>query len=438
MRPMQTRTVPYRHVRCVFLGVASVCLFLVPLSAQAAPPSAEEALGLYRSGLAWQERFTLHVQNVMGWEDAIRNPGQRQENISNELTIKKDGARWRWFPKHYRPVEQGNPQGEWEWTGRQEDHLVTTLEDASYYFYSIRDTRPETTVFCYLQNTMKQARVQIAFDGGEGVFAWFSTVGYLPLTDLLPVDGTQVAEETRNGTPCLALSSKTKYARTKAWLDPARGYALVGCTVEVEPEKHLNPMAPPGKEYEKSITHYKDKDGLVIEVLRLELTRVGLQEIDGQYVPIATELVNTLQLEDGREITRTSAYKVTDIDLNPSFEPDAFEPAFGEGQELLCIGPAQQLLAGFEWKNGRVVPRIGENVLNRVKDVVASVKAAAPSGANDPAAARALPITDTRTRPTRPYESSPVRYAYSVAAIVLGLILLIATRYLSRRKGASS
>lgn len=354
---MHTWKVLWAHSRSVSFAVAFVCLFLLPLSAPAAPPSAEEALRLYRSGLAWQERFTMHVQTVGGWEDAIRNPGQRQENLPQELTIKKDGARWRWFPRYYRPVEQGNPQGEWEWTGRKEDHLVTTLDETPYYFRAIADPGGKDGVFCYPQDGMKQARVQIASNGGEGVFAWFPTVGCLPLTDLLPVDAIQVSEETRNGTPCLALSSETKYARTKAWLDPARGYALVGCTVEVEPEKHLNPMAPPGKEYEKSITHYKDKDGLAIEVVRLELTRVGLQEIDGQYVPMATELVRTLQLEDGSEITTTFAYKVTDIDLNPSFEPDAFEPAFGEGQELLCIGPAQQLLAGFEWKDGKVVAR---------------------------------------------------------------------------------
>jgi len=429
---MRACTVPRAPIRCVFLALAPAWLLLSQLPLQAALPGAGEVLERYRSGLSWQEKFSLRVQTVGEWEDALQE--QRPVNIPDEIAIKKDGVRWRWSTTFFEPVEQGKPFGKWKINWEQ-DHLVTTLDEGSYYFVqAVNAPGPgRHAVYCYPQDDMKEARVQLGNAGGEGVFGWFREVGFIPLTDLLPANATQVAEEERNGIPCVTLSSETKYARTKVWLDPSKGYALVGCTVEVESGKHFYPAALPGDEYKKPLARDREGNEHTIELTRQELTRVEFLEIDGHYVPKASEVIRTSYLDDGSVMTRKDVYRITEIELNPSFAPDTFEPSFGEGRELLCFGPAKELLTGFEWKGGKIVPRISENELNRLKDEVASAKDSDSSGVDSATPAKALRVKAEKNEPP---SANLARYGYFLAVFVLGLTLLIFLLYVSRGKKA--
>jgi hypothetical protein len=134
-------------------------------------------------------------------------------------------------------------------------------------------------------------------------------------------------------------------------------------------------------------------------------------------------------------MTRKDVYRITEIDLNPSFAPGTFDPSFDDGTEILYYGPAKQLLTGYEWRGGRVVPRISENVMSRVKDVVASTKDSAASGPDSATPPAMLPVKPEKDEPLA---ASPVRYVYFLVALILGIGLLAVLLYLSHREKKSS
>lgn len=329
--------------------------------------SAEDVLQRYTAGQSWQQRFSLHIQQLPTWERATSNPGLRDSgNVYLEMEIHKDNDRI-----HLKPTtRRRGPTGAIEEYDTDEEHFLTPYDGKNVCF---RDTGPTGPAYCFMEDPMLQVRTDIGNNGGDGVFGWFRYAGFAPLQDLLPPHKAEVGIEDVDGTPCYVVSCKTETATTKAWFAPEKTFALFRCVIESD-----------AGQFQEEI--WRDKEGIehVISRKVQELARVQFQEIDGHYVPTACEVVRDYFSEDGANLRRVEANKVTDLNLNPDFPPDEFALDFQDGKSIFMMRPAGGGLQGYEWRHGKIVPLVNQGAITAVSAIISTDKrvGASPSGTN--------------------------------------------------------
>jgi hypothetical protein len=286
------------------------------------------------------------------------------------------------------------------------------------------------SVDCYTLDYAKEAMITVGEYGGMGVFNQLHSTGYIPLADLFSVDATEVGREDRNGTSCVTLFSETKYGRTKVWLDPAKNYAVVGYVLERESGKHARPFAKPGEEYAKPVV--KDEAGKEHTIVssKEELTRVEYREINGQYVPLASELAHTDVWDDGTVRRHGTAYRIRDVDLNPSFPPETFDASFAEGLEMFWHG-ANGFSDDYELRSGRIVPRVSEGDLNQVRELAGAADEIALPGADE-----SIPADPVRGAEEKAAQApgNDRGSTYRIVVVVIALATIALSLYAKRRR----
>lgn len=329
--------------------------------------SAEDVLQRYTAGQSWQQRFSLHIQQLPTWERATSNPGLRDSgNVYLEVDIHKDKDRIHLKPTTRKP----GPTGALEEYDTDEEHFLIPYDGKDVCF---RDTGPTGPAYCFIEDPMRQVRTDIGDNGGDGIFGWFRYAGFAPLQDLLPPHKAEVAVEDVDGTLCYVISCKTETATTKAWFAPEKAFALFRCVVESDASQFQGEI-------------WRDTEGVehVISRKVQELARVQFQEIDGHYIPTACEVVRDYFSEDGATLRRVEANKVTDVNLNPDFPPEEFTLNFQEGKSIFMMRPMGGGLQGYEWRQGKIVPLINQGAIAAVSAIISTDKDAgvSPTGTN--------------------------------------------------------
>ena len=397
----------YRATVCRCIGSIAMLLLAVANNAAGVESlSAKDVLERYDRGVqAWQGRFSLHIQQLPTWDRAAANPGQRDAaDVFLEVDIRKDGERMHWKPTTWRR----DPTGKLEQTNTLEDSFLIPYEGENACLRNL----DATWASCYLEDPMRQVRTDIGDQGGEALFGWFRDVDFASLQALLPADKAQVTTEEIDGVPCHAVSCKTEKGTVTAWFAPDKACALVKCVIEQDGAQVQGLLFRD----EKGVEHAMSKS-------REELTRVQFQEINGHQIPAAYEIVRSCESQDGGSLVRKVASKVTDVNLNPEFSPQEFTPNFPEGKLIMMMRPTGEGLYGYEWRQGKIVPRVDTAALAAVRSIISDGRTDTSPSAGAAATSEAPTLKATGSKEALSPVSAPNR-ARSLCLAVAGLALL--------------
>lgn len=380
--------------------------------------SVRDVLARYDRGIqAWQGRFSLHIQQLPSWERATANAGERDPGeVFLEADIRKDGERMHWKPITW----QRDALGKLEQTNIHESSFLIPYDGKSV---CLRDLDGKWAS-CYAEDPMRQVRTDIGDQGGEALFGWFRDVGFVPLQDLLPANEARIATDDIDGVPCYALSCKTAKGTVTAWFAPDKAYALVRCVIEQDAAQLQGLVLRDEKGAEHAMTRS-----------RQELTRVQFREIDGHQIPSAYEIVRSCESQEGARPSKKVACKITDVDLDPKFSPDEFTPSFPDGKLIMMMRSTGEGLYGYEWRQGRIIPRVSTSALAAVRSIISDGRTNTPPSAKAAATSGAPTFKPSESRETLSPVSAPDR-ARSLYLAVAGFALLalaFLARSISRR-----
>ena len=171
--------------------------------------------------------------------------------------------------------------------------------------------------------------------------------------------------EAVNEVDCYVIKASTPYGKYDLWIDPQHGYNIARARVYKSGNDILN--GKPISKYSKSKAEmrdlqrqYKGKLPGGIEKFFFSLDIVEFQKIANVWVPTEGNYQHTIKYVDGRVKTEKRLHKRTHIDPTPDFEAiSAFVPDIPDGARITLDDVPS---ISFEWREGKLVPNIDEDV----------------------------------------------------------------------------
>jgi len=206
---------------------------------------------------------------------------------------------------------------------------------------------------------------------GGASFGFFFPFSYERLPDLLKRGEVTVRMEEVDGVACRVLETKVPEGKIEAWVDPEHGYTLQRCKLTKEAGTDLDREGKP-------FSHVTPLDGVNSPVKRsvIEFSRLQGEQVGSDYVTTHALYTYTEELVNGKTVLQKSEMTISDINTSPDFEAmNAFKFSVPEGTRVFLLKDRSgRALAGFKWKDGRVVTNINEESLKSIEKTVVALR----------------------------------------------------------------
>ncbi|MCX5768813.1 MAG: hypothetical protein NTZ09_00860, partial [Candidatus Hydrogenedentes bacterium] len=394
-------------------------------ASNAVPPSdvtsadVTSAVNEWRNAVAWRDNFKVHVT-----ADLRSFDGQGKERESDYRKWEYDVGYWAAQNSY-----QARCAGTLTYNAKTSRFVhLRTQYDGEDKFFVFQDGgvpwafayRNEPEAMCAQHSLVPEACFGL---GAVPVKEY----GVPKPLDLFAPETTTVAQEAIDGIDCQVLSTETPYGDLSVWLAPSYGYNPVKLRIVKESGKDI---WPDGRIFNEPIIT-DDGRNVPAQTCTIEIVTTKFTEVNGRFTPAETKFA--IQ-RHGTENELTTVYSVSysQPDLSPNFNSSSFMPDFPDGT-IIWFNDDREIVDGFEWRNGKIMPAIDEKALANVSRVATGISPvdAPPGTTQQTLNQQDLSGMSEAVAPLRP---DGRRYHYLGLAVVGGIVLLLSGLLRIRQK----
>ncbi len=254
--------------------------------------------------------------------------------------------------------------------------------------------------------------------------------GYVPGSDqqsvvelLLASDRLEVASEQQSvgGLACHFLQGESDYGMVKAWVSPSAGYQIVRWVIEKKPGHFFDDVRLGDPD------HADKADGLL--GWRAEMTDVELAVVDTVHLPVRGVLTITVTKEGLPDHDIIFSYERRGVQLGREAATEALSS--GRIADGAAITDVDASGVKYEWRDGRIVPRVDEHLVKFIESEVISFRAHG---------AATLPPSDGSYTEALPEAYCGVNTLYAASLLLRGAgdySQIVAAKYIGAPDGSS-
>lgn len=254
--------------------------------------------------------------------------------------------------------------------------------------------------------------------------------GYVPGSDqqsvvelLLASDRLELASERQSvgGSACHFLEGGSDYGLVKAWVSPSAGYQIVRWVIEKRSGHFFDDVRLGDPD------HADKADGLL--GWRAEMTDVELAVFDTVHLPVRGVLTITVTKEGLPDHDIIFSYERRGVQLGREAATEALSS--GRIADGAAITEVDASGVKYEWRDGRIVPRVDEHLVKFIESEVTSFRAHG---------AATLPPSDGSYTEALPEAYCGVNTLYAASLLLRGVgdySQLVTAKYIGAPDGSS-
>lgn len=393
--------------------IMAVWVFVCTQAASQVPDRAH-IIEQYRQATAWHESFQMQVEI-----QSTGNSAWGGKVLDTKFVLRKDSDRQGKALGEAMLVDNnGNTTDLRGKNGRERiQEVFQAGDDTNTYYKEVAADPPRA----YVNEAIKGDFLDIlGTDFGGALFGRYNPFSSSTLADLLSQADSAVREENYAGTKCYVLETQAKEGSVTAWIAPDRGYNVLQYRLEKVADRDQTAWGEPFPD-----TEIKALGAVLPVKWTFEMTNVELQEVDGILVPAHAQSSWRQENSDGTVYENHSTLGVSEVDLSPTFPPDAFIFDVPNGTSVTRKLANGHTLRDLKWQDGKVVVSYDKSTVESIDQHVASLH-----NNQDTALHREQRAVDTSVilqpgnEPAIPSESGRIRP--QILLVAAGVVVLVA------------